>query len=101
MQVIKQTIFGKKYRLLVAKNKNQKKKGMNIFFSSPKNTGMLFPYRNEEPNRAFVMTKTPFDLRIIFLDRYNNIVYQAIGKKYQKKPIICKNPSMTVIEIPV
>ena len=101
MKTIKQIIFGKKYNLLVAKNVKQKKKGMNIFLSSPKDTGMIFPYNKEMSNRSFTMTQTPFPLRVIFLDKYNRVVYQEIGKAYQKLPIVCKKPSMTVIEVPI
>ena len=101
MKVIKQTIFGKKYRLLVAQNAKQKKQGMNIFLSSPKNTGMLFPYKEEITGRSFTLSQTPFNLRVIFLNKYNQIVHQEIGFAYQKSDIVCKKPSMTVIEIPV
>ncbi len=101
MKSIKQTIFGKKYKLLIAKTPKQKTKGMNIFSSCPKQVGMIFSYDSEQTNRTFHMKKTPFPLKIIFLDKFNNIVYQEIGNRYQSKPIICKKPSMTVIEIPV
>ena len=101
MTKIKQKIFGKKYNLLVPNTQKEKKKGMNIFSSSPKNTGMLFSYSKEEPNRSFTLSQTPFSLRVIFLDKFNNIVYQEIGRAYQKLPIVCKKPSMTVIEVPL
>jgi uncharacterized membrane protein (UPF0127 family) len=100
MNTIKQIIFGKKYKLFVAKTASQKKKGMNIFLKSPVRCGMIFPYEREEINRSFTLSQTPFDLRVIFLDKNNNVVYQAVGKRYQKKPVVCKKPSMTVIEIP-
>ena len=100
MKCIKQKIFGKNYRLLVAKTKKDKRRGMNIFLSSPKKIGMLFPYDTEEENRSFTLTKTPFPLHVIFLDKNNNIVHQEIGKSFQANPIICKKPSITVIEIP-
>ena len=74
---------------------------MNIFLSSPKRTGMIFPYPSEIPDRSFTMTQTPFPLRIIFFDKYNRVVHQEIGQPYQKLPIVCKKPSMTVVEIPV
>ena len=101
MRSIKQTIFGKKYKLLIARTNKQKKKGMNIFAKSPKYTGMIFQYDKEESNRSFTLSKTRFPLRVIFLDKFNNIVYQAVGKKYQNAPIACKYPSLTVVEIPV
>ena len=100
MNVIKQIIFGKKYKLFVAKTASQKKKGMNIFLKSPARYGMIFPYAREEANRSFTLSQTPFGLRVIFLDKNNNVVYQAVGKRYQKKPVVCKKSSMTVIEIP-
>tara|TARA_Y100001970_G_C13903634_1_gene684919 strand:- start:364 stop:669 length:306 start_codon:yes stop_codon:yes gene_type:complete len=99
MQSIKQTIFGKKYKLLIAKTDKQKKKGMNIFSKPQKGIGMIFPYRQEKPNRSFTLAKCPFSLKIIFLDKDNNIVHQEIGKKYQPRPVVCKKPSMTVIEL--
>ena len=100
MQKIKQTIFGKKYNLFVARSKNDKKKGMNIFLKQPKRTGMLFIYDVETPNRSFTLSKTPFPLLVLFLDKDQKIVYQELGKKYQKNSIVCKKPSMYVIEIP-
>ena len=100
MKCIKQKIFGKNYRLFVAKSKRDKKKGMNIFLSSPKKTGMIFPYRSEEKNRSFTLSKTPFMLRVIFLDKFNNIVHDEIGYPFQQRSIVCKKPSITVIEIP-
>ena len=101
MKTIKQVIFGKKYKLLVAISKRDKKKGMNIFLKQPQKTGMLFPYKNEIKNRSFTLSKTPFDLMVIFLDRNKNIIYREVGKRYQKKHIVCPHKSMFVIEIPV
>ena len=101
MKTIKQVIFGKKYKLLVAISKRDKKKGMNIFLKQPNKTGMLFPYNNEIQNRSFTLSKTPFDLMVIFLDRNKNIIYREVGKRYQKKHIVCPHKSMFVIEIPV
>ena len=66
MQSIKQTIFGKKYKLLIAKTDKQKKKGMNIFSKPQKGIGMIFPYRQEKPNRSFTLAKCPFSLKVIF-----------------------------------
>ena len=100
MKSIKKKILGKKYNLLIAKNQKEKKKGLNIFQSLPKNTGMIFPYNRERPERSFTLSQTPFNLRVIFLDKYNRVVYQEKGRAYQKLPIVCKKPSMTVIEIP-
>lgn len=100
MRSIKQTIFGKKYNLLVAKTASQKKRGMNIFKSSPKKTGMIFIYRKEEKNLSFTLEKTPFNLLVIFLDRNNSIVHTEQGYAHQKKLIICPKPSIRVIEIP-
>ena len=101
MRSIRQKILGKYYDLLIARTLQQKKKGMNIFKNSPKRTGMLFPYQDEIKNRSFTLSQTPFNLLVIFLDKNNNVVYQDIGRKNQIHPIICKKPSMTVIEIPI
>lgn len=101
MKTLKQKIFGKNYNLLVAKTLKQKRNGMNIFRNCPPKTGMIFPYEKEESNRLFTLSKTPFSLLVIFLDKYNNVVYQEKAFKYQKKPVVCKKPSMTVIEIPL
>ena len=100
MKSIKQKIFGKNYNLLIARTLQQKKKGMNIFRKCPPKTGMLFPYQDEIKNRSFTLSQTPFDLHVIFLDRNNNIVHQEIGRRFQKTPIVCKKPSVKVIEIP-
>ena len=99
MQTIKQTIFGKKFKLYIAKTEKQKKKGMNIFSHPKKGIGMIFPYASEEANRSFTLSKTPFALHVIFLDKNNNIVYQERGRKFQHKPIVCAKPSMTVVEL--
>ena len=101
MRKIKQRIFGKNYNILIAISNREKKNGMNIFSSAPKKTGMLFPYREEVPDRSFTLSKTPFSLLVIFLDKNKKIVYHEKANKYQKKPIVCKKPSMFVIEIPV
>lgn len=100
MKSIKQKIFGKNYILFVANTSQQKKKGMNIFRKCPPKTGMLFPYSEEIEGRSFTLSQTPFDLHVIFLDKNNNIVHQEIGRRFQKAPIICKKPSLRVIEIP-
>lgn len=100
MRLVKQRIFGKNYKLLVAKTLQQKKKGLNIFCKCPPNTGMLFLYPDEIVGRSFTLSQTPFNLHVIFLDNNNNIVYRETGTKYQKKPIICNYLSSKVIEIP-
>ena len=101
MKSIKKKIFGKNYNLLIAKTLKQKRNGMNIFRKCPPKTGMIFPYENEEPDRSFTLSQTPFGLLVIFLDKFNNVVYQEKAFRYQKKPVVCKKPSMTVIEIPL
>ena len=93
--MVKNTIY------LLPKTKNKKKIGMNIFKKSPIGCGMIFPYNKEEKERSFTLEKTPFDLLIIFLDSNNKIVKVEKAKKYQKKLVICKKPSCTIIEIPV
>jgi uncharacterized membrane protein (UPF0127 family) len=100
MKSIKQIINGKKYKLFIAKSKKDKSAGMNIFKTSPRKTGMIFLYRKEEANRSFVLSKTPFNLLVIFLNKNNKIVHQEIGKAKQKKSIVCNKPSIRVIEIP-
>ena len=101
MKIIKQTIFGKKYKLFVAKKNYDKKKGMNIFLKPPKRCGMVFPYDKEEKNRSFTLKKTPFSLLVIFLDANNKVVHVEKGYANQIKPIVCKKSSKTVIEIPI
>lgn len=96
---IKQRIGGKKYILFVANTADKKKKGLSGIRSFPRNHGMLFPYAEEVPERSFTMKNVYFPLRIIFLDKDMNIVYQEIGWPRQNNSIICKKPSMYVIEI--
>lgn len=100
MKLIKKTIFGKRYNLYIANSDSDKKKGMNIFKEVPKNTGMLFNYREELPGRSFSLKKTPFSLTVIFINNNQEIVHIEKGKPYQKKSIECIKPSSIVIEIP-
>lgn len=99
MKKIKQKIFNKNYILYVANNDRLRRKGLSDLKSLRSNVGMLFIYDKEEKDRSFTMKKTNFDLRIIFLNNNDDIVYQEIGKKRQQKNIICSEPSSKVIEI--
>ena len=100
MKLINKTIFGKKYKLYIANSLRDKKKGMNIFKVPPKNTGMLFNYREDLENRKFSLAKTPFGLIVIFINAKGEIVHLEKGKAYQTKLIHCNKPSSIVIEIP-
>ena len=95
---IKQTIKGKKYKLYVANSNSKKLKGLSGIKKLPPRAGMLFPYNNEKENRVFTMKNVFFPLRIIFLNKDMDIVYQEIANPGQKN-ITCNKPSQYIIEI--
>tara|TARA_Y100000592_G_C5382794_1_gene274279 strand:+ start:28 stop:345 length:318 start_codon:yes stop_codon:yes gene_type:complete len=97
---IKQAINGKRYTLFIANTNLKKRKGLSGIKNIPRNCGMLFPYNKEEPDRSFTMKNVYFPLHIIFLDKNMNIVHQEKASPNQRNLVICKNPSMYVVEIP-
>ena len=97
---LKQIIAGKRYKLFIANSITKKRKGLAGILKLPKFCGMIFPYSAEESGRSFTMKNVHLKLRIIFLDKNMNIIYQEIGKPGQRKSIVCEKPSMYVIEIP-
>tara|TARA_B100000674_G_C37820212_1_gene905406 strand:+ start:330 stop:638 length:309 start_codon:yes stop_codon:yes gene_type:complete len=99
MKTIKKNILGKNYNLFIAKTYQEKKIGMNIFKKPPKRTGMIFSYNEELPNRSFTLSKTPFPLYVIFLDKNNHVIYYEKCSANRKHPVVCKKPSLTVLEI--
>jgi len=94
----------KKYLLYIADTPKKRHLGLSNkskFKNISKNQGMIFVYEKEEKDRSFTMRKTNHDLKIIFLNKDKEIVYEEIGKSKQVKLINCKNPSMYVIEIKI
>ena len=96
---IKQIIVNKKYKLFIADTYLKKRKGLSGLRSIPNNTGMIFVYGKEEKDRIFTMKNVMFPLKIIFLNKANEVVYSVIARPGQR--ILCKKPSMYVVEIPV
>ena len=96
---IYQVINGKRYKLFVANTNSKKTKGLSKIKSIPKNTGMIFTYTSEEKDRRFTMKNVFFPLYIIFLDKNMHIVQTEKALPNQRKAIVCKKPSMYVIEI--
>lgn len=95
---IKQKIKGKTYNLYVANTQKKITTGLSKM-DIKKNEGMIFIYPDCLPNRSFTMKDTKHKLRIIFINEKEEIVYQEIGKPFQKRSITCTFPSKYVIEI--
>jgi uncharacterized protein len=96
---IKQSIQGKSYTLWVADNVKKRQQGLKGIKSLAPRTGMLFLYDNEV-NTTFTMKGVNIPLKLIFLDRYMNIINDFNCKPGQTN-IGPNKPFKYVIEIPV
>lgn len=96
---VKQLIKGKTYHLWIADNEKKRRQGLKGIKSLIPRTGMLFIYDNEV-NTTFTMKDVNIPLKIIFLDRYMNII-DNFNCKPGQTGIGPNKPFKYVIEIPI
>jgi uncharacterized membrane protein (UPF0127 family) len=94
------SINGKQHRLWVADNDKKRHKGLSGVNYIPKNTGMIFTYKDSEP-RDFSLKRCKFPIHVIFLNSNGDTIRSEMGMPNQNNLISCNEDCKYVIEIPV